>query len=126
MPPPYRAAGILMPYNDVPHLFAVMNEPRTDGLCLTLMVTSVKPNRPHDPTCILNTGDHSWLTHESYILYRTVNQTRIAHLDNMLARGYYTFDSYFPEHSFARIAAGISASDDTPGSMIRYARGLGF
>jgi len=66
---PYRTASYLAPVPDIHHLYAVMNDPCPEGLCLMVNVTSIRA-RYHDPACLLDDGDHPFIQHPSYMLYR--------------------------------------------------------
>ena len=118
---PYEMAGLLMPYNENPHLFAVMNDPCKDGLCLVLMVTSVKLNRYHDATCLLTIGDHPFIRHPSWIAYRIAETPRAGHISNMVDKKLFVPKEGWTPAVFNRIAAGIYTSDDTRGAIEKYA-----
>lgn len=119
---PYELGAILIPYNEALHLFAVMNDPCADGLCLLLMVTSIKPKRSFDGTCILNDGDHEFLRHQSYIAYRIAQQARAVHIGRMVDQGFYQRKEDWEASVFNRIAAGLYASPETARGMIKYAQ----
>jgi hypothetical protein len=118
---PYEMAGLLMPYNDAPHLFAVMNDPCPDGQCLVLMVTTLKAGRYHDPACLLNVGDHPFIRHPSWIAYRIAETPRAAHVGNMVDKKLFIPRDDWTPAVFNRLAAGIYNSDDTRGGIIKYA-----
>ncbi len=118
---PYEMAGILMPYHDNPHLFAVMNDPCPEGQCLVLMITSIKENRYHDPTCVLGVGDHSFIRHPSWVAYRLAEMTSARHIGNMVDKKYFISKDDWTADVFNRIAAGIYSSDDTRRAVERYA-----
>ena len=118
---PYEMAGLMMPYNDVPHLFAVMNDPCPDGSCLVLMVTTIKEKRYHDPTCILTAGDHPFLRHDSWIAYRLAEIPRAAHVGNMVDKKLFLHREDWDAPVFNRISSGIYNSDDTKLGIVKYA-----
>ena len=114
-------AGFLAPYGESPHLFSVMNDPCQDGLCLLLMVTSVKDGRVYDTTCVLSVGDHPFIKHPSYIAYRIAYTPRANHIANMIDKGLYLTKEDWLAPVFNRIATGIYSSDQTPRGMANYA-----
>jgi hypothetical protein len=122
---PYKGATILAPYNEVPHLFVVMNDPCKDGLCLLVMVTSIKPNKHYYSACILDVGDHPFLRHPSHVLYRMAEPVRMTHIVKMVDLHYYTPKDDLDASIFSRVAGGVYASDDTPLRIIRYAKANG-
>lgn len=107
------------------HLWAVMNNECSEGDCLLLMVTTTYEGRKHDPACELNAGDHPFIDHPSHVCYRLANRSSVAHVRRMLAKGVYVAKEDFPGATFARIAAGIFASDDCPRWAQRYAEKVG-
>lgn len=118
---PYEMAGLLMPYNDAPHLFAVMNDPCPEGLCLVLMITSVKERRYYDPTCVLNVGDHPFIRHPSWVAYRIADMPRANHIGNMVDKKLFVVKEDWDAAVFNRIASGIYNSDEAKLGVIKYA-----
>lgn len=118
---PYRKAGILIPFNEVHHLFAVMNNKCSGNLCLTIMITSIKEGKYHDPACVLNVGDHPFIDRPSYLLYRMAETLNAGKISRLVGNNYYIPKDNFPNDTFARITAGIYSSDDTPQRIARYA-----
>lgn len=118
---PYKTAAYLAPANEINHLFAVMNDPCDQHQVLVLNVTSIKEGKYHDPACEINVGDHPFIKHPSYILYRLAETTRSARVGKMVDLKYYIPREDWDGGVFARIAAGIRASDDTPSRIIKYA-----
>ena len=64
-----RGDTVLMPkYSDAtPHLWILLTEPDGNGDVVIVNVTSLK-NHP-DQTTILKIGDHSYIKHDSVVLY---------------------------------------------------------
>ena len=122
---PYKGATILAPYNEVPHLFVVMNDPCPDGFCLLVMITSIKPNKHYDRACVLGPGDHPFLKHPSHVLYRMAEPVRASRIVKMVGLHYYTPKDDLDPTVFSRVADGVYASDDTPLRIIRYAKANG-
>lgn len=58
------------------HLFVVALGPSTlDGYgpaeqVILVSLTTVRPGLPHDQACVVHPGEHSFITHESYVYYR--------------------------------------------------------
>lgn len=119
---PYELAGFLGPYGDTPHLFTVMNNPCKHGLCMALMVSSIKEGRSHDKSCILDVGDHEFIKRPTYVVYRLAITARAAHVGNMVDKSLYIPKEDWKLSVFKRIADGLHASLETPFGMIRYAR----
>lgn len=94
-------------------------------MCLTIMITSIKDGKYYDSACTLDVGDHPFIKHPSYLLYRLADTTRASHISNLVCKNYYIPKEDFPQATFARISAGIRTSDDTPLRIIRYADQVG-
>lgn len=117
---PHRRACFLRPYNDVPHLFVVLNDPCKDGQCLCVMLSSVKPNRKHDAACMLKAGDHEFIKAETYLVYRLAEVERAEHITKMVGLNYYVLKSDMSEEAFAKVLAGLHSSDETRPRLITY------
>jgi hypothetical protein len=122
---PYKGASLRIPYNEVPHMFVVMNDPDSDGMCLLTMVTSIKSNRSHDASCILQAGDHSFVRHPSYALFRMAQLSPARHMANMVAKNFYSAMADVTPALYQRIRSGLYASLETSGAILKYARRLG-
>ncbi|UGX87935.1 hypothetical protein [Phyllobacterium meliloti] len=118
---PYRAASLLAPINEVLHLVVLMNNPCSKGQCLLINVTSIKPNRFHDPACILDVGDHPFIRRPSYLLYRMADCSSAARIGRFVDQNYFIKKEDVCPAIFARISSGIYTSDETPLRIIRYA-----
>lgn len=54
------------------HLFVLLNNPvlfEKKEVVLIISVSSIKQNLPYDNTCILKKGEHSFIQHDSYVIY---------------------------------------------------------
>jgi len=122
---PYRSGSLLIPFNDVPHLFAVMNHPCENRSCLLIMITSIKDNKYHDDACVLEVGDHEYITKASYLLYRMADTAKAHHISNMVGKNYYIQKEDFRDDIFNRIVRGLYASEETRPRIVRYAEDNG-
>jgi hypothetical protein len=122
---PYRKAALLIPFNDVPHLFVVMNNPDKDGLCLLVMISSTKQGRSHDKACLLKAGDHEFIKHDSHIVYRLAYHSPSVHVSNMVQRKLYSEKTDVSDELFSRISEGLRTSDETTPAILRYAKEVG-
>lgn len=122
---PYRGACLFIPYNDVPHLFVVLNDPCKDGLCLLVMASSIKQNRHHDSACLLDKGDHDFITKPTYIVYRIAYQARAVHISGLVEKGYYKIADDASDDLLQRVTQGLFVSDELTGTMDKYARSVG-
>lgn len=118
---PYRGACIMMPYNEVPHLFVILTDSCKDGNCLAIMITSVKPGRVFDNACHLRGGEHVFIVKESYALYRMAEEVSIRHITRMVQLGFYSSKPDASAELLEQLTAGLFASDETRRRIINYA-----
>lgn len=116
---------MLMPYNGVPHLFVILSDPCKDGLCLVVMLTSIKAKRVYDPSCILMPGDHPFVKHGTYALFRMAEQIRAPHIANMVNKGLFTKREDASENLLAALCEGLQQSEETRPRILKYAKKVG-
>lgn len=126
---PLKRATLLIPSGpesdqDRKHLFILLTDPHTDeaGKNCVLMVSlsTVRPGMPHDPTCILYAGDHSFVKHDSYVVYQ---KARLAEVDKVLRgvkNGQLVPQSPMDGTVFARICKGLEDSRLTPTKQLTF------
>lgn len=121
---PNRKASILVPSGpahdpDRKHLFIVLSDPVTDEkVVLLVSISSVKPGRWNDESCLLYPGEHPFIKKDSFVDYASA---RIELGDKLLRgvkAGKLIPQDPVTEEVFARICAGVMASRRTP----RYIR----
>tara|TARA_R110002110_G_scaffold265044_2_gene480928 strand:+ start:1170 stop:1571 length:402 start_codon:yes stop_codon:yes gene_type:complete len=122
---PHKGGCLSIPYNDKPHLFVILNDPCDEGDCLLVMVSSIKANRKHDDTCILNVGDHPYITKPSFLLYRMAERVSSRHISKMVSKKYYEEKENISDVVLERIIEGLFDSDETRGKIIKYAQDTG-
>lgn len=118
---PYEKASFLAPANEIHHLHAVMNDPCDQHQVMVVNITSTKPDKYHDPACVLYAGEHPFIQHESYVLYRRADTVRATYVGKMVDLNYYIAREDWDPAVFARIVAGIRLSDDIAPRIVRYA-----
>lgn len=121
---PHARACISIPFNEIPHLFVVLNDPCVDGLCLLVMVSSIREGRVHDATCILDDGDHPYIDHPSYIVYRLADTMPAARISKLVELKYYDPRVNMDPAIFARVLDGLFKSDETKQRVIKYANSV--
>jgi hypothetical protein len=94
-------------------------------MCLSVMVSSIKPNKPHDATCELEPGAHEFITLRSFVVYRQAETPAAKHIGNMVDKKYYTVKADISEDLFKKVVSGLFASDDTRPRIKTYANGVG-
>jgi hypothetical protein len=96
---------------DKKHLFIVMTPPTgpLNEVLLFSVSTYTKSNK-QDSACLLDVGDHPFITRPSYIYYRTARIERLSHLSDALDTGYFTRKEPISEDVFHRIVDGMYRS----------------
>lgn len=113
---PVRRAAFLVPSGpandpDRKHLHVLLTDPCGVGKqVLMVPICSVKPDLPHDSTCLLSPGDHQFLQHASYVAYSKCRVEAAADVAKLVGGGYFTIKEPASEELIARIAAAISTS----------------
>ena len=73
-------------------------------------VTTLRSGIPHDEACELNTGDHPFIRHASYIAYRHMRVDSTAHVQRMVADGVWKPHEPCSPELLDRVVAGARAS----------------
>jgi hypothetical protein len=73
-------------------------------------VTTLYPNAPHDPACILAPGDHEFVTRDSWIYYRKLRVDTPQHVDHMIASGQWAAKAQCSAPLLQRIQNGLCQS----------------
>lgn len=75
------------------HLFVILFEPRkipgygSGEQILLVPFCSIQPGDRHDAACIVQMGDHDFITHESYLDYRNSRIESVSHIRSRIAEG---------------------------------------
>lgn len=72
--------------------------------------TTLDPNIPHDPGCILNAGDHAFIKHDSYMAYRWIRYEQPSHIDHMRQQGLFISQPDVDPIVLKRIRVGLCKS----------------
>ena len=88
-------------------------------------VTSVKDGKYYDNACVLNEGDHPFIKHQSYLLYRMADTLGAAKIARYVNLKHYVTREDWGDEVFSRIVNGLAASEDVPLRILKYARDTG-
>jgi hypothetical protein len=124
---PLKRATLLVPSGPVAdpdrkHLFILLTDPGGSGVKQILMVPllSIKPNVPHDSSCVLLPGDHPFVKRASFVQFA---RARIEDASKLL-RG--VKDGKLIPHDpvdsvlFTKICKGLAQSPYTPGKILKF------
>lgn len=100
------------------HLFVVLTDPTNfDGhppqCCISVALCTIRTT-PYDATCVVQLGEHPFVTSPSYIAYRHTRIDPSSHLEEMAHK-----HVGFPQDTVSiellhRVRSGIHASKQTP------------
>lgn len=81
-----------------------------------LMVSSstIRDGIPHDPACVLKSGDHPFIRHDSYITYRHIRTDSVFHVEKMVSSSVWSPREPCNEILLARIVDGVNTSKLIP------------
>lgn len=120
---PTRKAGLLIPSGpDGFHLHVILTDKCSDGMHLVGSISSVRRGRKHDPTCIVGPGEHRFVDHRSYVLYRRFDTIFASHITTCVDGWEFRKHDAVTEELYDRMCAGIEDSDFTARRIIDYWR----
>ena len=103
------------PYDDPDkkHLFVICNDADDDGNHIIVPISSWV-NDLCDATCRLQSHEHDFLTHDSYVLYRKANITAADGLLINVQNGLFAVHDPMNGQTFLKIRNGLCRSIHTP------------
>jgi hypothetical protein len=106
--------------NNLKHLHVVLNNPvdlRQLGYaadsCLLVGVSTVPVSAPYDTTCVLDSVDHPFITHESFVYYKYIRLERANDLVPKASSGFFVPKEVIDAVVLQRIIDGIQSSMHT-------------
>jgi len=77
---------------------------------IQVSVTTIYPGIPYDQSCILNPGEHPFITHPSYVTYRHARIDNDVHLNKMVKSGVWKPHHYCDTATLQKIIDGLCKS----------------
>jgi hypothetical protein len=127
---PLKRATLLIPSGpqgdlDRKHLFILMtdpyqNEANSPLFILMVSLSTIRKGIPYDPACILHSGDHPFIKHDSYVVYQ---KARLEDADKILRgvkSGQLTPYDPVDKDVFERISKGIHESRLTSPKLLEF------
>jgi hypothetical protein len=106
-----------------PHLNIVLTEPwkHKGSECVLLVnVTSIRDGIWHDPACVLQKGEHPFITHNSYILYAKAHLANVNYLLKIISLERNNSQADVSELLYKRICTGLINSDFTEDDCLDF------
>lgn len=101
------------------HLHVVCTDPCESQLQLIVSISGWT-NNLCDGSCILEVGDHTWLTKKSWVMYRKARTELAETLVNGVDKGLFVPRDPMNNGVFERVCGGILSSPHTPGRIKKY------
>lgn len=79
-------------------------------LMILVGITTMYQNAPHDPGCVLQGGEHPFISHPSYAFYRRLRTDTAAHVDAMVQQGLFVAHSPASSQLVKQLRIGLCAS----------------
>lgn len=118
---PYKKGTLLIPSGPQGnHLFAILTDVNADGEHLLVSVTSIKENQKYDVTCTLTAGEHPFIKHPSFALYRLADVQKAEKLVRMVEGWVYRPHQDISDDLLARLSEGVVKSPFTPRRIITF------
>ena len=97
------------------------NDTDANGRNLIVSISSVPQHPiPYDATCVLESHEHRWLTHQSFVAYRFAQLVEAAKLQNGLQLGVFSQEVDMNGQSFLKVVNRMCQSPQTPRLIKRY------
>lgn len=113
-------ATLLMPSgNEGDHLYIVLNDPRPfenrgNNLWVVLVnLSSVREGVPHDATCVLEPGEHPFVSRRSFVFYRNARIEQESHVLQLTQNGLFKPHDPMSAGVLQKIKAGLYESPHT-------------
>ncbi len=122
---PTKKGTVLIPSGSKDHLHFICSDPvfypRTGKeSVLVVNISSIKPDIEHDTSCVLDVGDHPFITHPSYVYYLKADIFSTENIARNVADGYFDTHEDCGDKTFTRILAGFEISDDVRPKPFRF------
>lgn len=109
---PCKRATLLIPSGpandpDRHHLFVLLTDPNAEGKVLLATFSSVKPGLFYDPTCLVQAGEHPFVTRPTWVNYAHCRIEEAAKLVNGINAGFFFAREIADQALLARICKGL-------------------
>lgn len=122
---PMRKGTILIPTGPVNHLHFICCDPvyysRLGRECvLAVNISTVNDGTEYDQTCILDSGDHPYIHHPSYVYYRKADVFGSENISRNVAEGNFSIHSPCSDTTFNRVMQGFESSEEVRYKIKRF------
>lgn len=122
---PMKKGTILMPTYPSEHLHFICSDsvfyPRSAKECVLIVnISSIVDGLHYDQTCLLNVGDHPFISHASYIFYKKAVIFGTNEISQGVAQGDFSIHAPCSDDIFNRILDGFGNSDEVSGKIRKF------
>ncbi len=112
-----RKGTILIPTGPCEHLHVICNNPvfypnLVKECVLAVNLSSVNKLIEYDKTCILKIGEHPFIKHDSYILYRKAEILGVNSISRNIDDGSFSTHETFSDVTFEKVLDGFAISKE--------------
>jgi hypothetical protein len=116
---PIKKGTLLIPSGswhnpDAPHLHVIVTDSCANGQHLLVSISTLKENQFFDDACLVDEGEHDFITARSFVYYRKARLDRTTHIVKCVNGGLFRPREPTSESLFERICQGINASRFIP------------
>lgn len=107
------------PRGGVKHLFVVVSKPESDRV-LFVHVSSIKPGRECDTSCVVRPGEHPFTKHDSFVVYSAAMFAIESHVEAQVRAGIWRPQPPARSALLGRIREGGRVSAALPAKYASY------
>lgn len=108
-------AGETFKMSSSSHLWVVISDPRMDRQRVAVVnFSSVKGNRTDDEACLLDVGDHPWITRKTFVAYGFAQIKSDAELERGIGGGGYIPEDPVSSELLSKIRRCVADTDRMP------------
>ncbi|WP_282167105.1 hypothetical protein [Shewanella japonica] len=122
---PVSRGTILIPSGSKDHLHFVCSDPvfyppTQKESVLVVNISSIKDDIGYDSSCVLDVGDHPFITHPSFVYYLKADIFGADNIARNVADGTFQVHEDCTDETFVRILDGFDISDDVRPKPFRF------
>jgi len=87
---------------------------------LLVNCSSVKPDKPHDNACYIEQGEHEFIKHRSYIVYKQARIETLEKIERGISTGRFIKKEIINDELYKRILKGAFTSSHIERRYIRF------
>ncbi|MGM0832251.1 MAG: hypothetical protein ACQEUK_05385 [Pseudomonadota bacterium] len=124
---PFRKGTLLILSGPVNHLHIIMNDPvyypeRDYYGVLLVNISSVRPGRRYDRTCLIEAGEHPFIRHQSYVVYGDAVVKSADDISQFVSTGEFSARDPVDEINYQRVLEGFDRSPKVAPKIKRFIR----